>query len=581
MEYQEIITAYENKGLDITDLKERLEIAKPLKGREKYRALDMIAQRSALINDISNVLIISEIPDRVEMYNKDSQKVLEDYYDVLIKSIKQAKAWKFMKLVPSEHTIDEFNQFNETDKFKAIYEINKKYLAFLEYQKVADIRDCIRNAIQMSDDAIRRLAFIEKMFLSFKNKDIINEFFCFDKKFLMALVDFRKSKQLRMEDYIKSKNKHIQQEYEKFLNFFTIEDFRNISECLVLTSKTLKISVGNVIEAFSELSESESEIAYLEDEYKEIKKLEKKCLRMKVIEAQYEKEKIRNERLALAKKIAEEKTKKAKEALEKKKEEERINALKKQFLEKKEKEKQEELRKQEDAKKEPTKEQVNPLILSWLEQEDTTFTRRIGNKMVSQFFAKIIDIQEKTGIRVSLFIVTNASKEVALKRLIDINKKAKTNGLPDLVEGIFGGYSSFRIDTTGKLTNVAVMSKVNKQKIAGLLEITKGSNLTKDKILSMDDAYLRYQLTDRRDKSINMDYLNLLIKNILADEKVRRQPLKFLPYIEGKCAGIDVVLESQLKGISQLPEFYKQKYNIAPKKTMNARIDRIENFIEM
>ena len=75
--------------------------------------------------------------------------------------------------------------------------------------------------------------------------------------------------------------------------------------------------------------------------------------------------------------------------------------------------------------------------------------------------------------------------------------------------------------------------------------------------------------------------MNLLIKNILADEKVRRQPLKFLPYIEGKCAGIDVVLESQLKGISQLPEFYKQKYNIAPKKTMNARIDRIENFIEM
>ena len=169
----------------------------------------------------------------------------------------------------------------------------------------------------------------------------------------------------------------------------------------------------------------------------------------------------------------------------------------------------------------------------------------------------------------------------ALKRLIDINKKAKTNGLPDLVEGIFGGYSSFRLDTTGKLTNIAVMSKVNKQKIAGLLEITKGSNLTKDKIVSMDDAYLRYQLTDRRDKSINMDYLNLLIKNILADEKVRRQPLKFLPYIEGKCAGIDVVLESQLKGISQLPEFYKQKYNIAPKKTMNARIDRIENFIEM
>ena len=54
MDYQEIITSYNNKSLDITNLKKKLEIARPLKGREKFRALDMIAQRSSLITDISN-----------------------------------------------------------------------------------------------------------------------------------------------------------------------------------------------------------------------------------------------------------------------------------------------------------------------------------------------------------------------------------------------------------------------------------------------------------------------------------------------------------------------------------------------
>ena len=102
MDYQELVTAYNKKGLDITSLKEKLEIAKPLKGREIYRALDMIAQRSALINDTSNVLIISEITDRVEVFYADTAKVLEEYFDVLIESIKNAKAWKFMKLIPAE-----------------------------------------------------------------------------------------------------------------------------------------------------------------------------------------------------------------------------------------------------------------------------------------------------------------------------------------------------------------------------------------------------------------------------------------------------------------------------------------------
>ena len=42
MEYQEIVTAYKNKDLDTSDLVKKLEIAKPLKSRLKYRAVDIV-----------------------------------------------------------------------------------------------------------------------------------------------------------------------------------------------------------------------------------------------------------------------------------------------------------------------------------------------------------------------------------------------------------------------------------------------------------------------------------------------------------------------------------------------------------
>ena len=162
----------------------------------------------------------------------------------------------------------------------------------------------------------------------------------------------------------------------------------------------------------------------------------------------------------------------------------------------------------------------------------------------------------------------------------DFKNKATINGLPNLVEGVLGGYSTFRIDSTGKINDIAIMSDINRQKIIKLLDNTKGSALSKDLLDEKEDLYLRYLITEKRDKSITKNYLNLLVSNLLKDEKIRKQPLKFLPFMEGKYAGIDVLLESQLKGISQLPEYYKVKYNIAPAKTMNVRIDNVESFIE-
>ena len=478
-----------------------------------------------------------------------------------------------MKLVPAEYTEEGFEKLNTAEKFNMIFDLNKKYLNFLDYQKVADIRDCLKNAGTLNEEIIRKLQFLILMFNKLNNKEVKMEFFCFDKNFLLALIEYRKSRSLKLEDFIKNKKKNVQAEYDKFLNFFTNEDFRNISENLSIASKTLKTSVNNVIEAFAEMSESEAEIHYLKEEYDVFKKIEKKVKRMLLIRIEYNKELAKKERINNAKKLAEEIKQKQIEEIKKKLEQQTNSQLKANMeivasasnLSK--------------PKEKSTKEQVNPLIFSWLEREDLTLTRRMGTKKVVEFFEKIKNIQRRTGVRVSLYIVTNAGKELALKRLQDFQRKAAINGLPNLVDGVLGGYSSFRIDKNGKITDVAIMSDINKKKIIGLLENTKGLVLEEEMIQGKEEPYLRYQISDRRDKSITKNYLNLLVSNLLKDDRVRRQPLKFLPYIEGKYAGIDVLLESQLKGISQLPEYYKLKYSIAPGKTMNARIDNIDSFI--
>lgn len=595
MDYQELITSYNESSLDIKDLKENLKIAKPLKGRLKYRAIDIISQRSALLNDINNLLIALEKGERAAAFNKDTDLLLTEYFLTLVKSVEMLNAWKFMKLIPTEFTQEKFERLNQKEKFKLVMFLNREYLQFLKYQNLADIRDCIKNAESLDDEIIRKLEFLRLMFNKLKNKEVKIEFFCFDKDFLMALIWSRKFKNLKFEDYIKSRKRCIKEEYKKLSKFFSNEDFRDISENLDVTSKTLKTPVNNIIEAYSEMSESESEVYYIEEEFEQLKELLKKHKKMQVIKKEYDKQ-----QAELRKLEKERKEKEYQEQLQREKEEaERLKKLE---------EEQEEIREIIDPKKlqkipkakrvkkaEKTvqkenednnnidvvpKEEVNPLIFTWFEREDITIARRIGSKTLTRFFEKIREIEADTGIRVALYMVTNAGKEVTLKRLEDLKKKAFKNGLPNLVEGALGGYSSFRVDKKGNITDIAEMSEAKKQKVIKLLEKAKGEVLTRESIDENAELYIRYQMTDKKDKNINKKYLNLLISNLLKDENIRKQPLKFLVFMEGKKEGIDVLHEDQLKGISQLSDYYKEKYLISHSKTMNVRIDNIESFIE-
>ena len=586
IDYQDIVNMYKKNIIDISGLKKGLEVAKPLSGRPRYRAVRLSGENARIYMRTLDITRAQETPKNVQHIQKEIVQELERYFDRLVQSMKECRAWKITGLVAQDYTMEMFKTLPVSEKVKMLKDLNNKYTRFLEIQKIADIRDCVFTFKNLSqdEDKLKKICFLTLMFKKFSNKDIIREFYIFDKSFLNALIEYKKDKKAKdsLDSFMGRKRKSTYRDFQKYSKYFSQEDFRELADNITLTARTLKVPNSSVIEAYSEMSETEAEIAYLSSDINILDSLEEKYNAMEVIRLQEEKEKEVRE----VAKIEEEKRRKAEEELEKRRKEAADRLKKKEqlqrnrvlgknegqtpFMEAKIKEIQNTT---------TAKEQVNPLIFAWFEKEDITLTRRVGSKKLTEFFDKIKRIEAETGIRVSLYLITNSGREVTVKRLEEIQKKAKAAGLPRLVEGALGGYSAFRVDSDKRITALAKMSPENRKKISTLLSRSMDFPLTQDLIESEEKEYLRYQFTDKRDKSIDKKYLNFAVNRILSDPRISKQPLKFLPYIENKKAGIDVVLESQLKGVSQLPEYYKSKYYVAPGKTMKVSIDDIDSFL--
>lgn len=586
IDYQDIVNMYKKNIIDISGLKKGLEVAKPLSGRPRYRAVRLSGENARIYMRTLDITRAQETPKNVQHIQKEIVQELERYFDRLVQSMKECRAWKITGLVAQDYTMEMFKTLPVSEKVKMLKDLNNKYTRFLEIQKIADIRDCVFTFKNLSqdEDKLKKICFLTLMFKKFSNKDIIREFYIFDKSFLNALIEYKKDKKAKdsLDSFMGRKRKSTYRDFQKYSKYFSQEDFRELAENITLTARTLKVPNSSVIEAYSEMSETEAEIAYLSSDITILDSLEEKYNAMEVIRLQDEKEREVRE----VAKIEEEKRRKAEEELEKRRKEAADRLKKKEqlqrnrvlgknegqtpFMEAKIKELQNTT---------TAKEQVNPLIFAWFEKEDVTLTRRVGSKKLTEFFDKIKRIEAETGVRVSLYLITNSGREVTVKRLDEIQKKAKVAGLPRLVEGALGGYSAFRVDSDKRITALAKMSPENRKKISTLLSRSMDFPLTQDLIESEEKEYLRYQFTDKRDKSIDKKYLNFAVNRILSDPRISKQPLKFLPYIENKKAGIDVVLESQLKGVSQLPEYYKSKYYVAPGKTMKVSIDDIDSFL--
>ena len=586
IDYQDIVNMYKKNIIDISGLKKGLEVAKPLSGRPRYRAVRLSGENARIYMRTLDITRAQETPKNVQHIQKEIVQELERYFDRLVQSMKECRAWKITGLVAQDYTMEMFKTLPVSEKVKMLKDLNNNYTRFLEIQKIADIRDCVFTFKNLSqdEDKLKKICFLTLMFKKFSNKDIIREFYIFDKSFLNALIEYKKDKKAKdsLDSFMGRKRKSTYRDFQKYSKYFSQEDFRELADNITLTARTLKIPNSSVIEAYSEMSETEAEIAYLSSDITILDSLEEKYNAMEVIRLQDEKEREVRE----VAKIEEEKRRKAEEELEKRRKEAADRLKRKEqlqrnrvlgknegqtpFMEAKIKELQNTT---------TAKEQVNPLIFAWFEKEDVTLTRRVGSKKLTEFFDKIKRIEAETGVRVSLYLITNSGREVTVKRLDEIQKKAKAAGLPRLVEGALGGYSAFRVDSDKRITALAKMSLENRKKISTLLSRSMDFPLTQDLIESEEIEYLRYQFTDKRDKSIDKKYLNFAVNRILSDPRISKQPLKFLPYIENKKAGIDVVLESQLKGVSQLPEYYKSKYYVAPGKTMKVSIDDIDSFL--
>ena len=322
--------------------------------------------------------------------------LLNEYFSELILSVKKCQAWEVIGMIPKGWSKREFETLGKANKFKILYDFNKKYYKFLDYQRIADIKIFIISDTNLTDEKIRKLSFLIKMFDSFKNQRIKDEFFCFDKEFLMTLINFQRSKQLRIEEFIETKKKPIQDDYNKYSRYFSNKDYRDIIENITLTSKTLKISLSKIIDAFCQLSETEAEKSHLANDFKDLKKLEKKYLIMNKLKVKFDENQ---------KEVEKAKIKELKNVL-KKKIKEKANLQKNKIIE---------LKKQ-DEKNLTNKEQIVPIILTWFEQEDVTLTRRISIKKLNEFFEKIKQIELEKGKKANLFYVTHSNKEITDKR---------------------------------------------------------------------------------------------------------------------------------------------------------------------
>ena len=89
MEYQEIVTAYKNKDLDTSDLVKKLEIAKPLKSRLKYRAVDIVDNSLTLNNEITYLLTMPENMEKSVKFLDNLDILLNEYFSELIVSVKK------------------------------------------------------------------------------------------------------------------------------------------------------------------------------------------------------------------------------------------------------------------------------------------------------------------------------------------------------------------------------------------------------------------------------------------------------------------------------------------------------------
>jgi hypothetical protein len=283
MDYASIIKALKENRLNTESFKRALTIAKPLSGRTQFRASKLSNFNCDAHHRMIDIESKAKNPDGIEKLIPDIERELNIYFDKLVTAMKECAAWKLTGLVAKDYDPERFKALPVTERITMLEELNRKYKKFLDTQQIADLRDCILSlkSLNKDEEKIRKLCFLKLMFKAFKNPLLIQEFYIFDSKFLITLVEYRRDKKFKdsMEAYFATKSKALQFDLKNKSNYFTQEDFRDIAENIDLASKTTKISLKSVIGVYAEMSETEAEKNYLDNYYRNIQTLKKYMLK--------------------------------------------------------------------------------------------------------------------------------------------------------------------------------------------------------------------------------------------------------------------------------------------------------------
>ncbi len=574
MEYREIITSYKENSLDTSKFKEKLEMAKPLVGRPKDRTPETIGKRQVFILDMYNIEAVQETANKFKSFELDCDYQLNYYYSMLLESIQFTKSWKYMEINPEMPNEENFKKLTINQKFKTILKLNRKYLEYLEIQKVADIRDRLGEDI-LSEETINKVQFFKLMYECIESDVAKSELYVLKEypKIISTLLEYknsRKKKNISLEDFIKTKNRGIIRKFEEVRRYFEIDELKDISECLELIKETLGMKLKDILELISEIADGELETSYLNSEYSDLKKLQEKYKRMLELKKQadkIEKEKEKAQKREKSKNTKKQNGKRGKQSVKEEKKKEKVTVIDKDATG----ELDEQITRINNTPL--VKEKIIPIIFSWFERDETSKNKNKNIKLISSFFEEIKELEKQNNTRASLFLVTNANKEVTLNRFNELRKLANQKGLSRIMEGAFGGYSSFRVDESGQIVDLSIMSDENKEKIKMVL---RKEGMTSDVI---DTDYLRYKFSDKKDKHITKGYLAYLSNCLKRSKLINGQPIEFISFLEGNTSGIDVVLSSQLEGIYKLPSYYKAKYHIDPKNVFKIQLSQLEEYL--
>ena len=120
IDYQDIVNMYKKNIIDISGLKKGLEVAKPLSGRPRYRAVRLSGENARIYMRTLDITRAQETPKNVQHIQKEIVQELERYFDRLVQSMKECRAWKITGLVAQDYTMEMFKTLPVSEKVKML-----------------------------------------------------------------------------------------------------------------------------------------------------------------------------------------------------------------------------------------------------------------------------------------------------------------------------------------------------------------------------------------------------------------------------------------------------------------------------